>query len=247
MTGWLSSSAGAGIRFESTQWGLVSAAGSEGETGQTALTALYQSYCYPVYAFVRRRGYNREDAQDITHDFFLYLLEKGLFGRAEPGQGKFRSFLLASLTFFLNNAARWSARQKRGGQAKLIFLNDEGAEEAYGFIDPGLTPEQIFDVQWALTLVDESLGRLKAEMDQAGRGELFNHLSGFLVGTKQASYLEAAEQAGMSVPAIKAAIYRLRVRYRELLRSEIARTVATSGDFDSELRALESLVGGFSG
>jgi RNA polymerase sigma factor (sigma-70 family) len=244
MASWLSSSAGEGIRFESTQWSLVSAAAAEGETGQTALKDLYQSYCYPVYAFVRRQGYNRPDAQDATHDFFLYLLEKDLFNRAAAGQGKFRSFLLKSLKFFLQHANRRAGAQKRGGNTTPVFLDDETAEETYQLIDPGLTPEQIFDAQWALTLIDEALARLRSEMEGAGKDALFHQLSGFLVDDQEASYVEVAERTGLSVSAVKAAIYRLRLRYRELLRAEVARTVASSPDFESELGALQSLLGG---
>jgi DNA-directed RNA polymerase specialized sigma24 family protein len=240
MTGWLSSSAGWRFRFETTQWSLVSAAAGEGEKSRDALENLYHSYCYPVYSFVRRRGYTRQDAQDLTHDFFIYLLEKDGFSRAAAGQGKFRTFLLRSLEFFLGHADERARTLKRGGRVTLVFIDDAAAEGAYQLIDPGLTAEQIFDAQWAMILIEGTLARLKAEMEQAGKGELFDQLSGFLLGGEESSYLELAKRTGLTLAATKAAIYRLRVRYRELLQAEVARTVASSADFDAEIRALQA-------
>jgi DNA-directed RNA polymerase specialized sigma24 family protein len=240
MEGWLSSSAGGQLRFETTHWSVVSAAAGEGEKSRNALEDLYHSYCYPVYSFVRRRGYSRQDAQDITHDFFIYLLEKDGFSRAAAGQGKFRTFLLRALEFFLSHADERARTQKRGGRTKLVFLDDEAAEGAYQLIDPGLTAEQIFDAQWAMMLIDSTLARLKLEMEQAGKTELYDQLSGFLLGGEESSYLEVTQRTGLSLAATKAAIYRLRVRYREILRAEVARTVASSVDFDAEIRALQA-------
>ena len=240
MEGWLSSTAGGQLRFETTHWSVVSAAGGEGEQSRNALEGLYHSYCYPVYSFIRRRGHNRQDAQDITHDFFIYLLEKDGFNRAAAGQGKFRTFLLRALEFFLSHADERARTQKRGGHTKLVFLDDEAAEGAYQLIDPGLTAEQIFDAQWAMMLIDNTLAGLKLEMEQAGKNKLYDQLSGFLLGGEESSYLEVANRTGLSVAATKAAIYRLRVRYREILRAEVARTVASSADFDAEIRALQA-------
>ena len=240
MAGWLSSSAGGQLRFETTQWSLVSAAAGEGEESRNALDDLYRSYCYPVYSFVRRRGYRRQDAQDITHDFFVYLLEKEGFSRALAGQGKFRTFLLRSLEFFLQHADRRTRTQKRGGRVTLVFLDDESAEVAYQLIDPGLSAEQIFDAQWAMMMVKSTFARLQSEMEQAGKRELFDHLSGFVLDGEESSYLEVAHRSGLTLPAIKAAIYRLRVRYRELLQAEVARTVASESDFEAEIRALQA-------
>jgi RNA polymerase sigma factor (sigma-70 family) len=240
MVGWLSSSAGGQLRFETTQWSLVSAAAGEGEASRNALEDLYRSYCYPVYSFVRRRGHRREDSQDITHDFFVYLLEKEGFSRALAGQGKFRTFLLRALEFFLQHADRRARTQKRGGRATLVFLDDETAEMAYQLVDPGLSAEQIFDAQWAMMMVKATFARLQFEMEQAGKRELFDQLSGFVLDGEESSYLEVAQRSGLTVPAIKAAIYRLRVRYRELLQAEVARTVVSEADFDAEIRALQA-------
>jgi RNA polymerase sigma factor (sigma-70 family) len=240
MEGWLSSSAGGQLRFETTHWSVVCAAGGEGEQSRNALEDLYQSYCYPVYSFIRRRGHIRQDAQDLTHDFFVYLLEKDGFNRAAAGQGKFRTFLLRALEFFLSHADERARTQKRGGRVKLVFLDDEAAEGAYQLIDPGLTAEQIFDAQWAMMLIENTFTRLKLEMEQAGRGELYDQLSGFLLGAEEMSYLEVAQRSGLTVAATKAAIYRLRLRYREILRAEISRTVSSSADFEAEIRALQA-------
>jgi RNA polymerase sigma factor (sigma-70 family) len=242
MMGRLSSSAGGNIRFDTTQWGLVSAAGGDDPKGRAALEDLYQHYSHPVYCFVRQRGYNRHDAQDITHDFFIYLVEKHIFDRAASSQGRFRTFLLRSLKFFLQHANERARTQKRGGNATLIFLDDEAAEGAYRLVDPSLTAEQIFDAQWVIMLVEAALQRLKAEMDQAGKSELFNQLADFLLGGEESSYLEVAQRTGLSVAATKVAIHRLRARYRALLRAEIARTVASSADFDTEMATLQSFL-----
>jgi hypothetical protein len=121
-----------------------------------------------------------------------------------------------------------------------VFLDDEAAEGAYQLIDPGLTAEQIFDAQWAMMLIESTFARLKLEMEQAGKRELYDQLSNFLLGGEESSYLEVAQRTGLTVAATKAAIYRLRVRYREILRAEVARTVASSADFEAEIRSLQA-------
>lgn len=243
MTGWLSSSVGGHLRFETTQWSLVSAA-SEADDRRGALESLYRSYCSPVYFFIRRRGYSRQDAQDLTQDFFVHLVEKNAFRRADPSRGKFRTFLLGSLEFFLQHAAERAHSQRRGGQANMVLVDDETAEAHYQLADPGLTAEQIFDARWAGTLIEGALARLQAEMEQAGRRELFEQIWGFVVEGEDSSYSEIAHRTGLTMSATKTAIYRLRSRYRALLRDEIARTVTSSADFDEEIRALRSsLVG----
>jgi RNA polymerase sigma factor (sigma-70 family) len=238
MTGWLSSSAGGILRFETTQWSLVFAASEDGER-RGALEDLYRSYCSPVYFFVRRRGYSRPDAQDLTQDFFVYLLQKNVFSRADPNRGKFRTFLLGTLEFFLSHASARARTEKRGGQADVVFLDDETAETHYQLADPGLTAEQIFDARWASTLVGNAVARLQAEMEKAGKRELFEQLWDFLAG-EESSYLEVSQRTGLSLAATKAAIHRVREHYRELLRTEIARTVSSFADLNDEIRSLRS-------
>src|ERR1700683_4710535 len=239
MADWLSSSAGGGLRFETTQWSLVAAAGAD-EEKRPALQDLYRSYAQPIYAFIRRRGYSRQDAQDLTKDFFLHLLERNTFSRADRLKGKFRSFLLGALEFFLAHAHERATAEKRGGNATLVFLDDETAEVRYQLADPGQTAEQVFDARWAATLIETTVDRLKAENEAAGKGDLFNKIRGFLLEGEESSYAQVAEGAGLTLGAVRLAIHRLRSRYRELLRAEIARTVGSSGDFDEEVRALRA-------
>jgi len=247
MADWLSSSAGGNIRFDSTQWSLVAAAGAD-DQNRAAFEDLYRSYCYPVYAFIRRRGYSRQDAQDLTHDFFIHLLEKNTFSRADPLRGKFRTFLLGALEFFLAHANERARAEKRGGNATMIFLDDESAETRYQLIDPGLTAEQVFDARWAAALIEGTVTRLRTESEAAGKGELFNQIRGFLIEGEDSSYADVAERTGLTLAAVRAAIHRLRARYRDLLRSEISRTVASPDDFDDEIRALRAaLLGGGTG
>jgi RNA polymerase sigma factor (sigma-70 family) len=241
MTGWLSSSAGGQLRFETTQWSLVSAAAQEDER-LGALESLYRSYCSPVYFFIRRRGYSRQDAQDLTQDFFVHLVEKNAFRRADRNRGKFRTFLLAALEFFLLDATKRERTERRGGQTVMVFLDDEAAETQYRLVDPGLSAEQIFDTRWVGTLIENALARLQAEMSAAGKEELFKQIWSFVAGGEDSSYAKVAERTGLSLAAAKAAIHRLRAQYREHLRAEIARTVTSFSDFDDEIRTLRSLV-----
>jgi DNA-directed RNA polymerase specialized sigma24 family protein len=246
MEHWLSSSAGGNIRFETTQWSLVSRVGSEDEENRIAFESLYRSYSHPIYGFIRRRGYSRHEAQDLTQDFFLHLLQKNITNRADPLRGKFRTFLLSALGFFLLHANEKAGTQKRGGDAMMVFLDEETAEALYQLTDPAQTAEQIFDARWAATLVQATIDRLKAEMEAAGKGELFNQIRGFLIEYAKSSYAEAAQATGLTIAALKTAIHRLRVRYRDLLREEIARTVMSPADFDDEVRALRaSLLSGY--
>jgi RNA polymerase sigma factor (sigma-70 family) len=247
MTGWLSSSAGGHLGFETTQWSLVSAAAEEAQR-RNALKELYLRYSSPVYFFIRRRGYSRQDAQDLTQGFFVHLIQRNAFSRADPARGKFRTFLLGALEFFLQHASERSRTDKRGGHATMIFIDDETAESHYQLVDPGQTAEQIFDARWVATLIESALNRLQLEMEQAGKNGLFDRIRGFLVGDADGSYMAIAESTGLSVGAAKVMVHRLRNRYRELLRAEVARTVTSSADFDDEIRALRaSLMGAQSG
>jgi RNA polymerase sigma factor (sigma-70 family) len=239
MAGWLSSSIGGQIGFETTQWSQVAAAGDD-EHRRIALESLYRTYSSPVYAFIRRRGYGRQDAQDLTQDFFLHLVDRNVFSRADPNRGKFRKFLLGSLEYFLMNAYDRARSEKRGGQAKMIFLDDDSAEGAYQLTDPGQTAEQIFDARWMAGLIESTLNRLQTEMVDLGKGELYEQISGFILDGKQVSYLEVAQRTGLTISAVKGAIHRLRTRYRELLRAEVARTVSSTDDFDEEVRSIQA-------
>jgi DNA-directed RNA polymerase specialized sigma24 family protein len=219
---------------------MLSAASAEGDTEvRAALEEIYRLYCYPVYAFIRRRGYGRQDAQDLTQDFFVHLLEKGILGRADSQRGRFRNFLLGVLEHFLAHAAKRAGACKRGGDCQWVFLDDDAAEDRYQLAAPeGMTAEKVFEARWAAALVEATFTRLRGELESEGKGQVFEALQGFVVGGKDASYQQVAGALSLSLGAVKTAIHRLRGRYRTLLREEVARTVATPVEVDEELRYL---------
>jgi RNA polymerase sigma factor (sigma-70 family) len=230
--------------FLTTQWGLVATASAEGTTeARAALDGLYRVYCYPVYAFIRRRGYGRQDAQDLTQDFFVYLLEKSALGRADPQRGRFRSFLLGTLDHFLAHAAERARTLKRGGDCQFVYLDDDRAEKHYQ-LAARMTAENIFEARWAAALIEAALVRLRVELQAAGKGRLFDAVQGFLLSGEDASYQQVADGLGLSLGAIKTAIHRMRSRYRALLREEVARTVATPAEVEDELRCLRAALRG---
>jgi len=199
-------------------------------------------YWYPLYAFVRSRGASAEQAEDVTQGFFVHLLEKEALQHVDPAKGRFRSFLLASCKNFLaDERARMSAK-KRGGGVPALSLDAEAAESRYR-LEPAdeLTPERIFERQWALTVIEQALTRLSERY--AGRGKLdhFEALKVFLSGEQRpVPYSEVARRLGLTEVAVKVAVHRLRKRFRDALREEIAQTVANQNDVDAELRSLYS-------
>jgi RNA polymerase sigma factor (sigma-70 family) len=207
-----------------------------------ALEDLYRIYCYPVYAFIRRRGRTREEAQDLTQDFFLHLLERNTLRRADPNRGKFRSFLLGALEFFLAQVSERASALKRGGKAEFVFLDNDSAEIQYQLVSEELSAETVFEIRWAASLISAALRRLKLEMAREGRANVFETLQEFLLGEKASSYQEAAERLGFSLGAIKTVIHRLRSRYRTLLREEVAQTVTHPDEIDNELKALRAIL-----
>ena len=242
----LNSTAGGQPGFVSTQWGrLLEAAEVEGNhaadtIARDAWENLYRLYSYPVYAFIRRRGHPRLDAQDLTQDFFVHLVEKRTLRRADPGKGRFRTFLLAVLEYFLADAARRAQTRKRGGGSEFVFLDDpEAAEAEYQLAAPdSQTPARLFESRWAAALVDAAFARLRGEMIATDKGPVFEALKDYVAGAEDASYQQTADLLGLTVPALTSAIHRLRCRYRILLREEIARTVSNPGDIENELRHL---------
>jgi len=238
----LDSTAGGRPNFRTTRWGLVGAASAEGTAeARAALEELYRLYCYPVYAYIRRRGHSRHDAQDLTHDFFLHLLEKGVLGRADPQRGRFRNYLLGALEYFLANAAERVRAGKRGGSCQWVFLDDDAAEDRYQLAAPeGMTAEKLFETRWAATLVEATLRRLRGEFESEGKAYLFEALHSFLLGAEDASYQKVADSLNLKLGTLKTAIHRLRGRYRVLLREEVARTVAAPEEIDEELRSLRA-------
>jgi RNA polymerase sigma factor (sigma-70 family) len=243
-----SSRAGDSDRFRTTQWSVVLlSAQSQAPGSQAALAELCRLYWYPLYGFVRWRGYAPEEAKDLTQGFFLDLLERKTLKRADPQKGKFRSFLLASLRNYLSNEAVRARALKRGGKTEFVHLDMESAEDRYR-LEPvdKLTPERIFDARWALALLGEARNRLSCEYNAEGRGAAFEALKAFLDPANSQelpSYGEVADKLKLSVAAIKTLIHRLRKRYSSLVREEISRTVAEAGDVDAEIHELcEALI-----
>ena len=231
-------------RFATTRWSVVLAARCERSLdSQQALSSLCESYWYPAYAYVRGRGHRRDEAEDLTQGFFARLLEKDALRAADPGRGRFRSFLLGSLQNFLANKRRDAMAKKRGGGRVALSLDFRTADERYS-LEPAheLTPERIYERRWALTLLELCLAKLSQELERSGKGDRFGLFKEFLAGESSRSYKEVAGELGMTEGAIKVSVHRLRRRYREILREEIAQTVAAPEDVDEELQHLLSIL-----
>jgi RNA polymerase sigma factor (sigma-70 family) len=232
--------------FATTHWSLVVDAGARATPhAEEALARLCEAYWYPLYAYVRRWGYGADEAQDLTQEFFARLMEKGYLRQADPHRGRFRSFLLAALKHFLANERDRAGAQKRGGGRPALPLEIETAEGRYSLepADPE-TPETIFERRWALILLDKVLSRLRDEYRRTDRGALFDVLKDLLTsGKTDEPYARLGAELGMSEGAVKVAVHRLRRRFGELLREEIAQTVADSRDVDDEIRYLFTTLG----
>lgn len=231
--------------FTATHWSVVMrAAGDETEAGD-ALSQLCQRYWYPLYAYVRRRGNSPHDAQDLTQSFFARLLEKRLLEKVDPGKGRFRTFLLTSMKRFLTDEWHKANAQKRGGNARTFSIDEDSAEERYSH-EPAseMTPDQLYERRWAMTILDQAMAELEAEHVRDGKAELFERLGGSLLGAKDSSYSEVGEALGLSEGAVKVAAHRMRKRFRAVLREEIARTVGKEADVDAELQELLSTLRG---
>lgn len=227
--------------FGTTHWSVVLAARQPGSVeADAALERLCRTYWWPLYAFVRRRGYDAHDAQDLTQGFFARLLEKEFLRAVDRSKGKFRSFLLAALEHFLAKEWRYAHTQKRGGKFILVSAAAESAEQHYLQAPAAnLSPQQFFEQQWATTLLDQTLIRLREEFAAAGKAVLFDGIKIFLTGEKQtATYAELSAKLGTTEAGLKMAVSRMRQRYGELLRAEIANTVSRPEEIDEELRAL---------
>ncbi len=246
MSGGLNSSAGASGKFGETQWGQVVRAAQQDLDSpevRAAVEDLYRSYSQPVYAFIRRRGRSRHDAQDLTQDFFLHLLEKKTLSRADPDRGKFRTFLLGALQHFLADKADHANAKKRGGGSTIVFLDDDTAEQQYQLAAPlEVSAEDLFQRKWAAALTGLTMLRLQEELSAAGKAHLFEALHGLIIGSGEAPQEEVAGRLGISVGAVRTTIHRLRNRFRDLLREEVLRTVADASDIDAEMKALRDVL-----
>ena len=230
-------------RFPTTRWTLVVAAGdAHGKEARSALVSLCENYWYPLYAYLRRRGYPTDQAQDLMQEFFMRVLEGRYLDRADPEKGRFRYFILTSLKFFVADEEDRRGARKRGG-GMLVPLDVSSGEERYQR-EPAHdeTPERIFERRWALSMLDRVVERLRNEYVDHGRPEHFDQLKLFLLGQSDSPYAALARQMNTSEGAIKVAIHRLRKRYRELVRQEIADTVADPADVEPELRYLAALL-----
>ena len=236
-----SASTAPGDVFATTHWTIVLAAGQR-STPQSdhALEELCQTYWFPLYAYVRRRGHTREDAEDLTQAFFARFLTKNYLDGLSAERGRFRAFLLASLKHFLANEWDKSQRQKRGGSVPHLSLDWQTADTRFQIAtttEP--SPDKAFDREWAVALLAKVIERLQTECAAEGKAKLFEQLKIFLTaGRGELSAAAAAQKLGLDETAVRVAVHRLRKRYRQLLRDEIAQTLANAVDVDEEMRAL---------
>ena len=224
--------------FAATHWSVVLAAGDEVSAGATeALEQLCRAYWYPLYAYIRRQGRSPEDAQDLTQEFFARLLKRKCLKLADPGRGRFRTFLLSSLKHFLINEWKQSNCQKRGGGRQVISLDAADTEGRLQAEPPDhRTPEKAFERRWAMLLLDRVLDQLEAEWTANERGPLFHELKPFLMAEdSDRTYAEIAGRCGLSEGNVRITIHRLRLRFRELLRQEVAMTVEGAEAVDEEI------------
>ena len=233
-------------RFLTTHWSVVLAAGRADTTrAAAALEKLCQTYWRPLYAYVRRRGRAPEDAADLTQEFFRRLLERQSLAGVHPDKGRFRSFLLAAMNHFLSD--EWDkARAQKRGAAQVITVDFSEAEAWLAGAGAAFqAPEQVYERQWALALLDAVYQRLEAEQAQEGKAGAFAVLRPTLAGRREAQpYAELAHQLQMSEGAVRVAVHRLRHRYRDLLRAVIADTVADASEVEDEFRHLRRVLSG---
>lgn len=227
--------------FKTTHWStIVNAGGTDCDPARNALASLCATYWYPLYVYVRRQGHNPDDAQDLVQGFFAQAIEKAYFSAADPEKGRFRSFLLLTLKRYMANEHAKASRQKRGGGVQLVSIDVEETETRYKAepVDP-MTPEKAYDRRWAETVLRRVLDHLGNEFVVAGKGKTFEALKMCLDGDRRGtSYAQLGEELDMSEGAIAVAVHRLRQRYRDLLRREIAQTVATPEMVDEEIQQL---------
>ncbi len=229
--------------FRTTRWSVVRAAGAaDSETSRAALETLCNDYWYPLYTFSRRRGMSDEDAQDLVQGFLTRLLEKRDLGGADPERGRFRSYLLGAMKHFLSHERERAGARKRGGDVEILPIDFGDAADRYGR-EPveRMTPERLFERQWAVLLLERAMQRLAHEYAARGQEELFEGLAPFLTGDEGGdSRSELGRNLGLSRGAVDVAVHRLRKRYREAVRREIADTVDGPEQVDGELRALRA-------
>ncbi len=230
-----------------THWSVVLSAQDPSSPGASeALEILCRTYWYPLYAYARRAGHDEASAQDLTQGFFAKLLEKNYIGQANRDRGRFRSFLLTAFKNFAADEHDKASAKKRGGGVIFESLNVEDGEGRYVHepVDT-MDPEKLYERRWALTLLDSAWTRLEKEFVDAGKAELFKRLLSFEgAGAEVPSYAEVAPQLGISESGLRTAVFRMRRRYRELIRDEVAHTVNSPAEVDEELRYLLRIISG---
>jgi RNA polymerase sigma-70 factor (ECF subfamily) len=229
--------------FKTTNWSLILRAADDGPPGREALATLCETYWYPVYAFVRRSGYEGADAEDLTQAYFERFLEKRFLDQVRPREGRFRAFILVSLQHFLSNERDRNRALKRGGGQKLVSL-DAAEGEARLRLEPAdsVTPEVVFERAWARAVLDQALARLHAESQAEFREHRFERLRPFITGDEpNATYGEIAAEWAVGESAVRVAVHRLRRRFGRLVRQEVGRTILDPNDLEKEIRHLLSI------
>jgi DNA-directed RNA polymerase specialized sigma24 family protein len=233
--------------FATTRWSLILSAtdcDADEQKKREALTELCRTYWRPIFLFVSRHGYSIQEAQDLTQDFFVMILESDWLGQADEHRGRFRSFLLKSLQNFLSHAEERSRAVKRGGRLAFVSWDEWLAEEPSQLMlsaqtIESLPPEHLFDLRWAATVAEHALQRLREECERKGRLRLFETLRGYLTSERSdVSYADLAAALGIAETAVKKQLHNLRQRFRWLLRDEVAHTVENPADIDDEIRHL---------
>jgi DNA-directed RNA polymerase specialized sigma24 family protein len=231
-----------GDNFVPTRWTLVISAGRKSSPqSDQALADLCRTYWYPLYAYVRRQGHSRENAEDLTQAFFARFLQKNYLEGLSSDRGKFRAFMLACMKHFLANEWDKNTRQKRGGTAQHLSLDWQSADERYHLDPPdNASPDVLYDREWALALLEQVVTRLRKEYTDVGKGDLFEHAKGFLMGTGDVvPHAKAANNLNMEEGALRVAVHRMRKRYRDMLKEEISQTLCGPADVQDELRSLQ--------
>lgn len=229
--------------FPNTRWSVVLAARQPDPESALALEAICEAYWYPLYAYIRRRGHSPHDAQDLTQAFFCRLLEKRLLDSADREKGKLRSFLISSLKNFMRNEWRRAATLRRGGDRVQAQFDTAFAEGRFAADNQSLGPEETYDQQWAFTLLDLTVKRLRAEFSKVGKVGEFEALKECLLAPRGGiDYAKMTEKLGGNEGAARVAVHRLRKRFREIYREEISQTLAESADVETEMRHLAAVL-----
>jgi len=236
-----------GAAFATTQWSVVAACAGDSESASEALAQLCRDYWPPLYTFARRRGYSPADAQDIVQGFFAYLLESKAYARTDRTKGKFRSFLLASFKNYMSDVWDRGRALKRGGDYELVLLDDEidAVEMLYSRETAAMTlsEEQQYERSWATALVARALERIRTEFNYGPKAHVFGALKPFLTGgVGLPSQESVAQTLDMPIDTVRSHLSRLRARYRDFVRQEVARTIGPADDVDEELRHLRRIL-----